>query len=161
MSEVTRLHPLWKNAVEIAAEDFSYGDLITFDWLHDHFGIEKPTTGTFDSYQSYQFDFLASLDGFRRELLETHKMATENIRGRGYRVIEPKEQTGFAEKQLSNEMKRSIRKAFSVLTNIAIDAIDDSERKRNVDAIGRVAAIHALTKNRRKIGFNENAGSAT
>jgi len=148
--DTTKIHPIWKNAAVIAASQFSYGDLITFDWMHEHFKIIKPTEGNFDTFQAYQFEMLACIDGFRAEMLEEYKVALENVRGRGYRLVFPKEQTGYAETQFHKDLKRNIRKAVSLLHNIAVEALDAQDRQKNLDALGRIGSLKAMAKNQRK-----------
>ena len=146
MGDVVRIYPEWKNAVSAAAERFQYGDLIDFEWLHKNFDIQKPTKGTFDEFQEYQFNFLAAVSGFQGELLEQYQMALENVRGKGYRVLKPKDQTQYAEKRFVEDTKRSLKKAISILNNIKFDALTDAERKENADAKGRIAAICSMSK---------------
>lgn len=147
----TRIYPEWKNAVAKAAESFQHGDLISFDWLHEHFGIQKPVTGLFNDFQEYQFEFLSAIDGFKNELLESHKMALANVRGEGYRVVMPKDQTEFAEKKFIIDIHKSVKRAASILNNIKFDALDDNERKQNADAKSRIAAIYSMTPKKKLI----------
>jgi len=143
--------PAWKNAVEIVAKDFKEGDLLTMDWIHTNFKIKKPTAGTFDSFQKYQFEFLAAMDGFKNELLEIHQIAIANVRGEGYRILQPKEQTGYSEKKFIDDMKKSVKKAVSILSNIKFDCLSDQERKENADAKGRIAAVYTMSKKQKAI----------
>lgn len=138
--------PAWKNAVEIAANEFSHGDVISMQWLHDNFKITKPVNGTFDDFQKYQFAFLEAIDGFKNELLENHQMAIVNIRGEGYRVLQPKEHTGYAEEKFKKDLKKCAIKAVSILTHTKFDALDDNERRQSADVKGRIAAMYAMSK---------------
>lgn len=162
MADELRQHPIWKHAANIAAENFDYGDMITFDWLHQSFEIEKPEKGDFKTFQTYQFEMLSAIDGFRQTLLDNHQMATENIRGKGYRIVKPKEQTQYAEDKFNHDLKNNIRKAFNLLRNVAIDMLEENEKKRNADAIGRLAAVRAFSRNTtlkaKAIGHNKAVG---
>ena len=145
------IYPAWKNAVEIVASEFSAGEVLSMDWIHKNFMIEKPTKGTFDDFQKYQFEFLAAMDGFKNELLEIHQIAIANVRGEGYRILRPKEQTGYSEKKFIDDMKKSVKKAVSILSNIKFDCLSDQERKENADAKGRIAAVYTMSKKQKAI----------
>jgi len=145
VGEIT-VFPAWKNAVEVAAREFTPGAVISMQWLHESFKITKPMDGTFDDFQKYQFKFLEAIDGFKNELLENHRMAIVNIRGEGYRVLQPKEQTEYAESKFKRDIKKCAFKAVSILTHTKFDALDDSERKANADAKCRIAAMYAMSK---------------
>jgi len=143
------IFPAWKNAVEIVASDFKAGDVLTMNWIHKNFMIKKPTRGTFDDFQKYQFEFLAAMDGFKNELLEIHQIAIANIRGEGYRILPPKEQTGYSEQKFVDDMKKSVKKAVAILSNIKFDCLSDVERKENADARGRIAAVYTMSKTKK------------
>jgi hypothetical protein len=147
----TSLYPAWKNAVRVASMAFAPGDMISMAWLHYQFKIQKPTECTFDEYQKYQFAFLEAIDGFKNELLEDYQMAIANVRGEGYRVLQPKEQTGYAENKFKKELKKCASKAVSLLTHTKLDALDDNDRRENADAKCRVAAIFAMSKSKKLI----------
>lgn len=123
--------------------------------MHNNFEIEKPEECDFKTFQSYQFEMLASIDGFRQTLLEQHSMATENVRGKGYRIVKPKEQTQYAEDKFNHDLKNNIRKAFNLLRNVALDMIDEEDKRRNSDAISRLAAVKSFSRNsnKKKITF--------
>jgi hypothetical protein len=140
------IYPAWKNAVELAAIEFKTGDLITMAWIHKNFMIKKPTTGTFETFQKYQFEFLAAIDGFKNELLEIHQIAIANVRGEGYRILHPKKQTEHAEKKFIDDLKKNVNKAITILTNIKYDQLDDKDRKDNADTKCRIAAIYTMSK---------------
>ena len=145
------IYPAWKNAVEIAANEFKPGDLITMKWIHDNFKITKPTVGTFEIFQKYQFEFLAAIDGFKNELLEIYQIAITNVRGEGYRVLYPKKQTEHAEKSFVDNMKKNINKAIAMLNNIKYECLDDKDRKENSDAKCRIAAIYTMSKKQKTV----------
>lgn len=145
------IFPAWKNAVEIVAENFKSGDVLSMNWIHENFMIEKPNNGTFDDFQKYQFELMAAMDGFKNELLEVHQIAIANIRGEGYRILHPKEQTGYSEKKFIDDMKKSATKAVALLNNIKFDSLSDVERKENADTKSRVAAIYTMSKKKKAI----------
>lgn len=151
MEPEQKVHPIWKDAASKVVEQFKEGDMISMDWLHRHFDIQKPEVCSFDAFQKYQFELMAATDGFKNELLEVYQIAIANVRGEGYRILPPNQQTGYAEKKFLGDIGKSVRKAASILSNINFDRLDDKERKENADAKGRIAAIFTMSKKQKVI----------
>jgi hypothetical protein len=144
MDNVT-LFPQWRQAVEDAAEQYTYGDVMTREWLLDRFGLETPKLGTAKDFQKFQLDLLDAMEGFREALLVEHKMALENVRGRGYRILKPNEQTSYTMRQFSRGIAREINKAANILQNIATDLLTQDEQRENIEARGKLAAVHSFS----------------
>jgi hypothetical protein len=151
-AEVT-LYPQWRQAAQDAAELFTYGDVLTKEWLIEHFGLHEPVRGTAVDFQKFQFDLLDSMEGFKETLLVEHKMALENVRGRGYRVLQPNEQTGYTMRQFKMAVAREVRKAANLLQNVAADMLTQDEQRQNIEARGKIAAIHSFA--RKEIGIKK------
>jgi hypothetical protein len=140
------LFPQWRQAAEDAAEKFTYGDVMPKEWLIEHFGLEPPRRGTAADFQKFQFDLLEAMDGFKEALLIEHKMALENVRGRGYRILQPNEQTAYTMRQFRIAVAREVRKAADLLQNVAADMLTQDEQRQNIDARGKLAAVHSFTR---------------
>lgn len=140
-----KLDPPWRQAAEDAAV-FGYGDVISFDWLYEHFDIRMPKHGSAEDFKRVNFRFLAAMDGFRAFLLERDNKALANIQGEGYRVVPPGEQTDFAMGQFRKAVRREMRKAAAHLVYIRHDMLTDEESRKNSDARGKLAAFRALTR---------------
>ena len=54
----TRLHPLYKQAVIDIVTEFSYGDVISHDWLKEAMELQPPGNGSFMEYQAFEFQYL-------------------------------------------------------------------------------------------------------
>lgn len=143
---VVSLFPQWRQAVENASDSYTYGDVIPHEWLIDHFGLEKPKHGTDEQFKKYQFDFLEAMEGFKNAMLVEHHMALENVRGRGYRILHPNEQTDFAIRQYKITMAREVRKAANLLHNIEVSMLTPEEQRENINARGKLAAIQSFTR---------------
>jgi len=145
-AEKVTLFPQWQQAVEDAAGEFQYGDVITKEWLVEHFGLEQPKRGTAWEFQKFQFELLEAMEGFKERLLVEHKMALENVRGRGYRVLQPSEQTGYSLRQFKIAVAREVRKAADILQNVNASLLTQDEQRENIEARGKLAAIHSFTR---------------
>jgi hypothetical protein len=153
MSNETKvtLFPQWRQAAEDAAQAFGYGDVIPKEWLIYHFGLEQPKRGTAWDFQKFQFDLLEAMEGFRETMLVEHKMAMENVRGRGYRILQPNEQTAYSMRQFKIAVAREVRKAADLLQNVAANMLTSDEQKQNIEARQKLAAVHSFTRKQTRV----------
>jgi hypothetical protein len=139
------LYPVWKNAAQEAVEEFNYGDVITHDWLFLHLEIDEPTEKiTVEKHRELQFDLLRKVEGFKEVMLADHLRYLVNIRGVGYKIIEPPRQTKAAMLRLQKELKNSIRDAEAALTfvNEAMLTLDDS--RENAESKAKLAWFRTI-----------------
>lgn len=146
-SEVT-LYPAWKQAVaDFLAAGFKPGDLIPHAWLAEHFGM--PTLAesarlTVTEFQDRQFEWLSNVESLKQELLEGHQIYLSSVHGQGWRWVPPHEQTKTAMKKFEREAGKAFRQAGSRLTNLQVDALDDKQRRENVDAIAKLSMLRGM-----------------
>ncbi len=141
-----QLDPIWINAAERAHQQFTYGDLIPWEWIRTELEIEPPEDGSYQQFQELQLRTLTLMDQFRNYLLMTHRKALVNVRCQGYRIINPGQQTSFALEQLADALARHLRTTKKLLSAINFQRLTDSQISENVEARNRVAAIAAFTK---------------
>lgn len=145
--EIT-LHPRWKQAVlDFMEGGFKPGDIISHAWLADHFGmplLDDAAALTPAQYRERQFDWLASIELLKAELLERHQILLRSVYGEGYRWIPAHEQTGVAVKEFEQEARRAYRKAGARLTHLRADELTDAQRQANLDAIGRLSMLQGM-----------------
>lgn len=145
-NEDTKLYPAFKQAVLMATSTYKYGDTIPLDWLHKASEIKFPETGTKQEFEKKSLEFLAFIERFKELMLTEHKIALKNIRGEGYMLIHPRNQTPEAMKNLKKTIRRGFRKTEDMLTNIQRSMLSLQEKQENLEAISRVAAIVAFSK---------------
>lgn len=148
MSEVTK-YPAHKQAVEDFLKEFKYGDLVGHDWLEARFGM--PSMGdskllTQDQFKARQFEWLASVEAFKEELLKEHQVCLQSVRGRGYRWVPPHEQTGVAMDELGRNVRKVFRGAGQKLRNLRITELTDEQRKISLDAVAKLSALQGMTR---------------
>jgi hypothetical protein len=151
MSEpvIVTLFPKWRQAVQDFLQEFQYGALVGHDWLAERFGIpgmEDHAKLTSEEFSSRQFEWLASIEAFKAELLQDHQVCLQSVRGKGYRWVPPHEQTGFAEKEFQRDAVRVFRTAGQRLKNVRLDELTDRQRRENVDAAAKISALHGMTR---------------
>lgn len=137
------LYPAWKNAVaRIAGGAYKPGDLISHAELDELIGIDRPTGRVKpEEWDAYKLRRLAAIKAMESELLQEHNICLEPVHGRGLRVLHPREQTKFAVEQGDKAIRKALRDARTRLVHIDHSALTADERKANVDAIVRTAAI--------------------
>ena len=148
MTPLVTLDKVYVSAALAAVEEFTYGDTIGKDWLLAKFGLTQPIEGTKKDFDTFAFDFLQNVEGFRGVLLEEHKMHLLNVRGVGYQIVPPKAQTKVAMDRLKEKVSAEIKRAVTVLqnTNESLLSLDQIQEKD--EAIGKVAAITAFNRQR-------------
>lgn len=139
------LDPIWRQAARDAVNEYSYGDIIPKEWINAHLNIrfsDKPMTA--DQHQSLAFEMLSKIDGWRDELLRKHCRYTVNIRGVGYKIIEPPHQTAAAMTKMQKELRRSISQAMTALVNVNERALSLEDARENADARAKLGAFATL-----------------
>jgi len=138
-------HPGWKEA--LARFTFRYGEIITFEWLYDSFNIEKPKDFTsWKDSKKAQLEFLSNFKKLEEYLLEERQMALKNIRGKGYEIVTPAEQTAWAMQVGSNEIKNALHNMYERQINVNHKLLTTDEKKENSDAIARTSMLGSMIK---------------
>jgi len=150
----TELYPLWKQTAKDIARVFDYGDLIPHEWINNKLGVVYPNMFTLEEYKKISFARLTAIEKLKDELLENYQMDLYSDRGVGYRIVTPMQQTNLAVSDMETKLKKAIKKTVARLSNVNYSFIDNDEKNRNSEAIGRMAAIRAFTA--KKIKLIEN-----
>ncbi|MDD2885290.1 MAG: hypothetical protein PHT48_09630 [Dechloromonas sp.] len=147
--EQVTLDKIYITAAKNAAEQFDYGQTISKRWLMNQFAIEEPEHGTRKDFEAFAFEYLQNVEGFKDEMLKTHRMQLANVRGKGYMILEPKQQTDFAMTRLKDQVRTEIKKAVDTLSYINEGLLTSEEIKHRDEAQGKIAAISAFHKIKR------------
>jgi len=150
MSENVKLFPAWRQAVrDFLDADFAPGTIVTHAWLEAAFGIEpladeKPLTA--GEFRDRQFVWLQAVEAFKAELLEEHQIMLSSVRGEGYRMVPPSEQTSLTNEKFENDARRIYRTAAQRLKNVRLAELPEPQRRENADAIARLAMLRGMQK---------------
>ena len=131
-----------------ASDIFTYGDIIPHSWIMNAFRLEAPEQGTRDQFAKFQFEILSYTEGLKDILLAEYKMYLKNVRGEGYIVIKPAEQTDVAMDTLRVSVQTNIRKAMSALTNINESLLTMDQLRHRDETTGKIAALSVFSKRR-------------
>lgn len=139
------LDPIWRQAAREVVHEFRYGDTIPKEWLLSHLGITLPKDKlTMTEYQNLSFDMLSKIDALREELLCKYQRYLLNVRGVGYQIVQPPQQTTTAMARLHKEMRRSLAQAMSALVNVNNKALSLDDARENAEARAKVGAFTTL-----------------
>lgn len=141
--QIPQLFPAWRHAESrLLIEGLEPGKIIPREWLMDAFGLREPQT--VPEVQRNALIFLRQLTDLRDSLLCRHSIMLRAISGIGYQVVPPESQTGVAMKDRTDEIKRSFAKLTREISHVQMDALNDSQRADNTNAIAKVGALRAL-----------------
>lgn len=133
---------MWRAAVEAAVAGFKHGDLIPDAWLFEQFDLEPPTATTLaKDADRTRLQFLAMFERFAWTMLTEHSMAVERVRGKGYRIMLPNEQTDTFMGSFVDDMDRAFRRTKVGLQYVDRTQLTSEQCKRNDEAQARVRTI--------------------
>lgn len=132
---------------QFLADSFNDGDLVSHDYLRHLLDINDAAV------RRNEFVVLERMDALKTVLLEAHKIALQNVRGRGYRIVPPAEQARYAAEEASRLMAKGLRKSNRLLEHTRLDALDTDERKRHTDTQVRLAALAGMVQKGRRDVF--------
>lgn len=142
-----------KNLAEEILEDFQLGELVSHDWLKHRIGILRPVFKGFETefdfwlaIEKYGFDYMGAVDELRSLLLNTYKYYFKNIRGDGYVLLHPNEQTDYAKNKFKEDLRKVINNTQSIMTNINHKSMDAIKLKENADAVAKFSQIKNMLK---------------
>ena len=135
-------------AAKRANDIFDYGSTIKKEWLMKQFLIEEPEISTKIIYSKLAFEFMQNMEGFRNLMLNEHKKHLVNVRGDGYLVVLPKNQTVEAIDKMKREVGKELNRAMCILQNVNENLLSNDEILRKDAEVGKVAAISVFTKKR-------------
>lgn len=137
-------------AANKAAKEFTYGQIIKKQWLIENFMLNEPKYGTRYDYEKFAFEFLENIEGMKKNMLEAHKMCMRSVRGEGYLIVMPNDQSDYAMDNFKNNVGQAIKKVTEILKNVDESLLTDESIRRRDEQIGKVAALAAFTKKRIK-----------
>ncbi|MHC1792129.1 hypothetical protein [Solidesulfovibrio sp.] len=143
--EGTQFDKGWQNAlVAFGSAEFKPGDIIPMAWFFEHFRVKDPASRqTIGEFQEQQFKFMGEMDRFQKALAEDYDLVLQNVRGEGYRIVPPHEQTDFAMDRVQREFSKAISRAHMRLTHVRLAELSDDQRRQNADAQAKLAAFRS------------------
>lgn len=144
MTELVK-HPVWKHALEqLLNEGLTPGDVIRKDKLFALFDISVAKTP--EEYEANQFKFVSNFKRLEKELLHEHFIGLRNVRGIGYEVLHPKDQTGYGMDHGFKEIAKAIKAMTQMVSFVDYAKLSAEDRRRNTDALTKIANFKAMQK---------------
>ena len=115
----------WEIFVRNIADEYGDGKLIRHDWLREQFGFKELHLQDYESVSEFlkardiqQWAYADAVETLRWELLKTHKMFFRNVFAEGYEILHPEDQTQYAYDEFLKDIKKAIRVANLVMSNV-------------------------------------------
>ena len=141
MSEVG-LYPIEKQVALLIHDDIGYGGEISHADLLSMLELETPEGRlTAREHQKYALTKMARIERLKDALLLEYNMLLEVIRGVGYRVVTPHDQTGVVMKDFEKQTSKLNKSAAQKLTCLDTTDLTDQELQENARQRGNVATI--------------------
>lgn len=139
------LDPIWLQAAKDAVLEFGYGELIPREWLQVHLDMPDPAGKVSpDEYRDWAWRWLQRVESFKDCMLRDHKRLLVSVRGTGYRIVRPQEQTGVAMERMASEVRRSMARAMSSLVHINEKMLAMEDAQRNSEARQKLAWLKTV-----------------
>ena len=131
------------------AAGLKYGDHLNHSDIDNWMGEDKPEfEGNIDDFvkelESYQLKKLGTFERFRDYLLVEKQMYLQSVRGSGYRVVQPSEQTDVALKNGFRQISKGLRQAQRGVDNVNRQLLTTSERERNISVSARLSGLKSM-----------------
>lgn len=134
-----------KEAVDLFFTDGKKdGDLLSHEWIS--FALRIPS----DFAKEQPFLLLERWSAFKDVLLKDHKIALQNVRGKGYLVVPPREQAEFAARTSSAQIQKALQVGSDLLEYTRTDELTTDEAKRHTDTAVRFAGLTGMIKRARR-----------
>ena len=128
----------WMSLLAEIAEMYADGSIIKHDWLKGKFGLKELLLDEYESVKEFlkgieiqQFAYMSLVDKLRWDLLKEYKMYLKNLRGEGYQILRPSDQTQYGYDTFVSEVKKSIRIANLIMTNV--QPVDMAQQAKDND----------------------------
>ena len=143
---------------EIFLSRFKINDQISRKEFDDFLGVSKPKINNFssdDDFQKAEYeyakDFMFKFKEFKKNLLRNHKRAIKTLfKGRGYQLLNPKEQSTYAKREYFKEIKKASLEASELLSNIDHTLFSNEEKEIAKNDKILVATVNAAMEAKKK-----------
>ena len=142
-------------------KDKTYGDFISHKDIDRAMDRAAPTLakiGEMESQselvecmQKYQFELLAATDALKKYLLKERKMMLVSVRGEGYRIVRPNEQTDIAVKAGWKQIIKGMKLTERGVENVNTALLTRDECSYNLSVRARLAGLRTMIGRKRDL----------
>lgn len=127
------------------------GDVLSHDWIR--YALDIPEPRSVDDMQELQWLMLTRMDALRDWLLVERKIALQNVRGKGYRIVPPAEQARHAVEEAMTLVRKGLKKGDKLMTNTRTNELSVQDKQRHTDAHLRLCGINDMMRRQRRDVF--------
>lgn len=129
-------------------QEFKDGDSVSHHWLKLHFDMDEPKTA--EQLKAFQFEYLGKIEMLKAVLLKEHKVALRTMRGYGYQLVPPSEQTQFAVTRGLVKIGKAIEETVDTLDHTRVNLLSDDEKRQHTDSLVKFSAIKGIMAREKK-----------
>jgi len=146
----------WTSLLAEIAANYTNGKLIKHEWLKEKFGLKELSLKDFPSVQEFleardaqQFSYMTLVDRMRWQLVSDFKVYIKNVRGSGYTIVPPSEQTEYGYDLFVSEVKKSFKCARLIMDNVL--PVDSDQQAKDNDRRAKFAILQNMFRATSKI----------
>lgn len=140
-----RLFPLWREAVKrMLAAGLTYGSTIEREQIAKLCEIRQPTS--IAEAEKYSLALLRCTSAIKEELLVEHNMLLATNNDGTYRVIAPKDQTGYAIRRGVGAIAKEMQNMALMVQHTDVAKLTDEERRKNADAQAKISTLADMVR---------------
>lgn len=131
----------WYALLAEIANNYSDGTLIPHEWLREKLGLKELKIDDFDSVKDFvegikiqQFAYMSFIDAIRWQLLENEKMYLRNVRGDGYIILNPNDQTKYGYEKFLKDVRKAIEEAGLIMNNVKPVSFEQQSKDNDMRA---------------------------
>jgi len=130
-TEKLELYPPWK-ALYDTFKEAPYGAIISYRDISDKTKIPV-----------YGRGWTWTVERFKKEMLELSNRALENIRNKGYRIVNPNEHPRLAYRE-TKRAERRVRKGVELTVHVDYEQLTDVEKHQMTDLTNRMMLLNSM-----------------
>lgn len=135
---------------QFEVDGFKDGDLVTHEWLRYALDIREDEPESLADLKRLQFLVLSRVEDFKDRLLSERQIALESVRGKGYRVVPPKEQAAFAVGTTTGLIEKAVRVGGKILRHTRVSVLTAEERRQHDNVSAKMDSFRTMVSRERK-----------
>ena len=131
----------WFALLAEIANNYSDGRLIPHEWLRWKFGLKELNIEDFPSVKDFvegirlqQFAYMSFIDALRWQLLESESLYLRNVRGDGYIILNPNDQTKYGYDRFLKDVRKAIEEAGLIMNNVRPASLEQQSKDNDMRA---------------------------
>ena len=133
-------------------EGFEDGDMISKEWIDTY--LEIPIPQTISEGLSLSIERMQRVEMLKDFLLTERDIALETVRGKGYRIVPPKEQSLYAIETCMKHVNKGLEKGMKISQHTRMHRLDIDQQRRHVDTQIKMRSLSDFVNRKNKDLFS-------